>query len=357
MRGMRAFVVAACLGTLSAQASPSPAAPIANQLASEQPISVAQGAQAAAQSRDKAMARPLLQALTKWRTSSDEHARLTCLYLLDALIELDARVTPADLVPLVDDDWCAVQAFVLLAREPRHHEAELMAIFRRDWPTFDRELGTFADLRTLAIGNLLAAQGPPGFASLLLGEVDLDVHITIVDSLGAATLGPRAAGARAGVRDRGAPLRRAAPKGWPLRPHLSLLSPRLRSDGARVRTPATMRVQAVRIGKVENADVISLAIGHDEPPLELRWLATIAGLAIPSVPRRMMLDDASTFADVVVRAREQQQVFVDVLRRELVDRRALTTAEASPLDYRVVARLSDDRIVRAIAVPTIPAAR
>jgi len=358
---MRAIarVVAASLGiVLSAQqALPEPAA-IATALAGDAAHDVAWAAHHARERADKQLVKPLLHALGRWRLSNDENAGFVCVHLLDALVELDARVPAGDLVPLVDDERCGTWAFVLLAREPRLDEAELFTIFRRDWPAFDRGLQRQQDLRTLAIGNLLAAQGPPGFARQLLGGLDLDLHVAVVDAVTDVRVGGEVKREVVGL----APRRRARadhpqPEDWPALPALWLEPPTSRSDEASVRVPEAMRIRAVRTTKWRDVEPDALAPGHVEPPLELRWLATVANLAIPSAPRRTPLDDADAFAAMVVRAREQQQVFVDVLRRELIARRALTEKEAEPLRHRVVALIIDERGNREVPLPTIPPAR
>jgi hypothetical protein len=230
------------------QALPEPAA-IATALAGDAAHDVAWAAHHARERADKLLVKPLLHALGRWRLSNDENAGFVCVHLLDALLELDARVPAGDLVPLVDDERCGTWAFVLLAREPRLDEAEL---FTSSDGTGRRSIADCRDSRICA------------------------------------------------------------------RSRSAICSPRK----ARPDSPNSCSAAST-------------------------W----------SAPRRTPLDDADAFAAMVVRAREQQQVFVDVLRRELIARRALTEKEAESLRHRVVALIIDERGNREVPLPTIPPAR
>jgi hypothetical protein len=343
---------------------PRAAAGVVADLGSGDARTVARAAQHAREHLERTFARPAAAALARWRVQDGEHARLVCLHLLDALITLGARVPAGDLVALVDDETCGTAAFVLLAREPRHHEPELFALFRRDWPAFDPQLPTAKDLRTLALGNLLAPQAPPGFAALLLPAVELDVDIRVTDAGESPQDTVRfAAAVRIALVRRRAAAAAAAPapdtEGWPARPSYQLEPPDLRGEGDEVPMPASsplgLRVaRGGRAGQLEQALFVPLAAGHERPSPALQWLGRAAGLAVPSLPRTVQLADPAVFTELAVRARRQQQVFVDALRRELLARNALTEAEAKPLERRIVLRIGDDRADRTVALPALP---
>jgi hypothetical protein len=328
---------------------------------------VARAAHRARELGDKRLAKPLARALAKWRTGIDDDARIVCLHLMSALLALDARVPAGDVAPLVDDEMCGVAAFALLAREPRHNEADLFALFRRDWPESSSEPTSAKQLRTLAIGNLLAPQGPPGLAKLIAGKMSFDLEIDVVDAFADAdTALPAAAPAKLMPVAVQRLVRRArvgliplqAPAGWPPSPRL-VLAPEFHGlDGETLRMPPGIGVRIVTPnGETKDGGPPQLAAGHAVPPIELQWLARMAGLASPSTLQAKLWQGAEDFTTTVTRARDQRQVFVDALRRELVARNAMNDDDAKVLDRTVAVRCRDARQDRTTPLPPIAPSR
>lgn len=149
-------------------------------------VTIAIAARAARELGDKSLAVPLQKTLRKLTDESNPAERFARLFVLDALIGIDARMPPTHLTPLIDEPLVGEAAFLLLAREPRGNEAELFAVFRRDWPALlanqagaEPEQVHALSRRTRTIGNLLCAQKTPGFAALLLAQSDLQLQVTV----------------------------------------------------------------------------------------------------------------------------------------------------------------------------------
>lgn len=342
------MVLCALTSHLAAQPPRHDAAAVATILAGNRPVDVAWATHYATELGGKPMIQELLRTLAKWRNDPTEEARLVCAYTLEALLQLEVTVPAGELTPWLDDEASGMAAFVLLVREPQHNEADLFTIFRRDWPAFAPDDLTRQNLRTLAIGNVLAAQGTPGFAAILVEGLDLDLRIRVID----ADVAPSPAAPAPGTGD--APTVRP-PAGWPAPMALRLHPPGTSSDGLVVRTPGTMQLRVTRPARAHSLEQLPIAAGHVEPTQALRWLGHMTNLAIPSASRRLTLADPQAFVDYVVRARHQQQVFLDALRRTLVDRRAMTEEQARPLERRITVHLTDARRQRATPLPPIPA--
>ncbi len=359
MRGTTVLAALVAGAFASAQQPARTPASVVAALADGDARTVAIAARHARESADRSFARAAAAALAKWRVLDGAEAKVVCLHLLDASLALDARVPAGDLAALVDDELCGTAAFVLLAREPRHHEPELFALFRRDWPTFDPRLATAKDLRTLAIGNLLAPQAPPGFAALLLPLVDFDVHVECTDT-------PDREAARRAARGPLVALRRVRftpvggtgsedPAGWPGRPRYLIEPPGTRADAGAVPLPEGSTI-GVRIVRHEtqgwhSVALPALAADHEPPAPALQWLATAAGLAVPSAPRRVTLGDPEELAAALLHMRERQQVFVRALRRELRARNAISERDEQAFERRVELHLDDARRDRTRPLP------
>jgi hypothetical protein len=92
---------------------------------------------------------------------------------LDALIRLDAEVPAESLLPLYGSD--PDEVLILLAHEPETNRLALLGLFNDDEP----------DARWLALGNMLSAQGTPGFAARVLGGLKIEASVYIYDREGA----------------------------------------------------------------------------------------------------------------------------------------------------------------------------
>lgn len=172
-----------------AQERPPVAEDLAVALRGDDPITVAWAAHDARQRGDKA-AIPALQAtLLAWRDNDRPGAPRVRLFVTDALLGLDARLPAEDLVPLLEDASCGNAVLVLLLREPRVNERQILTAFTgRAWPRRSTE---FHDehYRTVALGNVLCRQRTPGFAALVWQRLDLRLHVTVPDPAAPATAG------------------------------------------------------------------------------------------------------------------------------------------------------------------------
>ena len=296
---------------------------------------------------DRAFEKPLREALKHW-DGIDAGSREVRLRLLDALIGMNASVPGPYVLPLLDDEMSSVAAFVLLAKEPRHNEPELLRLFgselrstRRDQPLSPR---------AVAIGTLLAAQRPPGFAKSLLDRVDLVAPVVVVGGDG-----ERRRSLRWFCPDRGVPLQAELP-------------PRPVYSFARAGGPAPAGVRRVALAAPLHDTVLrsELIAGDPEwfrldselrgpdPADGLTWLVAMVGHpAPPPVPELRFRDDA-TFVAEADAARDERQRWFDVLRERLVADGVLTADEAKPLARAVEVAIDDRRPDGSKALPRIP---
>jgi hypothetical protein len=73
-----------------------------------------------------------------------------------------------------------VPALVLLASDPHLNEGELLTLVREGPPLPSSHSPNLEQLRSVAIGNILAGQKTPGFAACVWRESDLDLHVVVV---------------------------------------------------------------------------------------------------------------------------------------------------------------------------------
>jgi hypothetical protein len=167
---------------VAAQDKPIPKpAELAADLSSDTALTVAWAASHAASSPAKELIAPLRKALHAWRDQEGDEAEVTRLHLLDALLQSGAKVPASELLQMLDGERAGTVAFVMLLRDPKLNERELLDLFRASPPINDHELLSDAALRTMALGNILAAQKAPGFAAFVWRHLDLDLHVTVND--------------------------------------------------------------------------------------------------------------------------------------------------------------------------------
>jgi hypothetical protein len=99
-----------------------------------------------------------------WASDDDWLARA----IFDALVQLDAEVAAARLIPLFDQYSNVV--VILLAKSSEKHQHELFSLLEKN----------LLDEHWLAICNLLAKQRSPGFAAILLRDLSIQatLHVT-----------------------------------------------------------------------------------------------------------------------------------------------------------------------------------
>lgn len=350
--------LAVVMGTaLVGQRPPTDAAAIAKGLASDRAVDVAWAAHHARESEDGKLGKPLQQALARWLARDDAEAPVVRLHVLDALVGLAPRMPATDVLPLLDDPVCGVAAFALVAREPAHNEAALLALFRRDWAAWDPAVAGPMPRRLLAVGDLLAARRSPGLAAAIAPRVEFDVDLLVLDQ-GAPHVGQWSFGI--------APSQQPAPD-WPPYPNYRFLDPaRLGGDAWQaVPMPAPLDQAILRKAAVERREsgTMSFSIGRDDWPTAkanwpgVDWLCVMAGSSRRQRGTTITWSTQQAFVAAAVAARTERQQFVDALRERLVGNGCLAAADAKLLDRRVAVRASDQRADQTTPLPPIPPAR
>ena len=148
---------------------------LAARLGASDPHAVARAASEIAQDRRAGFEPELLRTLKTWSARNDHDGAVVCLFVLDALIRTDA-IVPATAVRTLLHGLTEVAAFVAIARCPAVNELELLAAFRDHGPLYGRAC---RDLRWVAEGNLLCQLRTPGFAGLVLRELDWTLSIDV----------------------------------------------------------------------------------------------------------------------------------------------------------------------------------
>jgi hypothetical protein len=171
MRAVIAFLLA---GIAPAQWIPFDlmARSVAERLQSTRATTVAWAAHTAACLGLPGHTRPLLASLQAWKDRPGAEADIVRLHLLDALVQLDAKVPDTLLLPHVRD-ITEVPAFILLAREPQQNERDLLALFSAPPVHADH------DMIWMAAGDLLCAQKAPGFAAALLQQSEFTLMVDV----------------------------------------------------------------------------------------------------------------------------------------------------------------------------------
>ena len=170
-----------------AVSAPDPRADARAKLSSTKPAEIAWGAWQAAESGDRELAGDVLAALRRTLAGPVVAGEPFVLRAeLDALIRLDARLTPEDLSQVSRVAGVRNQTLVLAARDPRLHAPMLETL---------RASAQSEDL--VAIDNLLSAGAPARLVALLLPDVRMHVTVHVHDPNSGSGEG-RGGGARIG---------------------------------------------------------------------------------------------------------------------------------------------------------------
>lgn len=336
-------------------------AALAADLASVEPEVVAWAAYDARRLGDAALVAPLRKALREPsadREDRDAPAAFVRLFLLDALAGLGAKVPATELLPWLDDARAGPVAFLLLARQPQLHEAELFALFRAGWPlpaTEGRPVRGNQDaaLRMQAIGNVLCAQKTPGFAAFLLDHADLDLHATVVSP------GRRMVTSSANQRVffPGPP---RLPAGLPPLPVFTFL----RTDRPGNTTCEWVAPGPIEVGiarrQLAQEPPVALSPARSDPAPDLAaglpWLRALAGdRAAPATAVTVRFTGAEACARELTAARLALREFRRQLLRDLVQARALGEADAARLGaVAVQVHVIDERADQTVPLPVLP---
>ncbi len=312
-------------------------------------------------SKHKELIAPVQRALGTWRrkSSDDAEARVVCLHLLDALVALDAKVPAGELLDLVEGDLCGAAAFALLAREAHTNQAELTTLFRRDFPLLRPELTLQRDRRTIAIGELLAKQAPPGFADIVAPACNFTLRVTVLEPGKKRTKPPRSA--PIAMRDTSA---REPEESWPPQPAYWIEHPTLqRTDVERVRIHPDVRQWVTRQDTPPTKDSrwsFQLPeIAHDELPYlpdPMRLLQKAAKSKLrPVVEATIQWTDDARFVAEATAARDRLQASVEEMRKNLVANGALRAEDATKLlPTRIQVLVDDERVNPKTALPELP---
>jgi len=146
-------------------------AELAIHLRAEEPTEVAWAAWRAGEDGRRDLVRPLRAALARLAGQDDCEGQLVRLYVLDAMLRLDARVPGEELLPHAVG-MLRAPALLLAANTPLANTAYFRA-------RFDDE---GQDLEWQACGNLLAAQNAPGFAAACLAHCELELSVDVRDA-------------------------------------------------------------------------------------------------------------------------------------------------------------------------------
>ncbi len=332
---------------LSGQEPVVSSARVVADLGSDGDRAVAWAAHRARGLKDRESRHALARALRRWATKKWGEADLVRLQLLDALIARHVKV-PGDLiVPMLEERTTATAAFILLCRQPRMNELQLMRLMVE---------GELDDIHRVALGNLLAANKVPRFAVWLWSHAPTHLVIKVCSPGEAATF------------FLGRPERHPGPavlSGFPPPPDYRLL-PHTEAEATSGNRPSVSlpKTELLAPGRDSIGFVRILDPGQSEPSLRARcgvtpdehWLAQMAGLATAR-PSRVWLTyrDSETFGVEAARLRNEYFEYKSDLRDALFARAALTSTEASACSLAVEVRVSDQRNDRSEPLPAVPA--
>jgi hypothetical protein len=274
-----------------------------------------------------------LQALPEADRNGREHLVAG---MLDALIQLRARVPAAVLLPYYDE-W-PIHTLALLASASEGRDAALVGVLR-----------TATGYRWYGAANLLLATRPPGFAAALLRALTLTLAVTVSDSGNDGGV-PGGIGAGQGHGDGGGQL----PAGFPPYAHYSFG----RADGAILLAFGPTPVFYTRV--VHNAFQFPLSgsdIGgpYDRDRLEyLNELQRLDRVTLyPVEGAAIRWTDERRFRADLEAAKAKLAERYGRLLAGLMKSRLLTEAEAQSLPARIAVQLFD---LRATKSPPLPSA-
>jgi hypothetical protein len=336
---------------VAAQDKPLPKpAELAADLSSQTAVTVAWAASHAASFPAKELIAPLRKALHTWRDQEGDEAEVTRLHLLDALLQSGAKVPASELLPLLDGRRAGTAAFVMLLREPKLNERELLELFRACPRTSEHEFLSPSGLRTLALGNILAAQRAPGFAAIVWQQLNLDLHVVASDD-----------GTSVFSRSTQIPIddRSGTPPGFPCEPTYELVT-RLAATQAQWliaqtgwlttgRTPVGFR----RMFQPDDGRRVFM---FEQPEHGLSWVRMMAPMNLQRSDTEQVITFKSrdSFLEEVVAARGKLVEHKRAALRALVAAGAMTADEAAAAAGSTEVHVDDQRANRSEALPDIP---
>jgi hypothetical protein len=327
----------------AAQDKPVPKpAELAVDLASDTAVTVAWAASHAANAPSKELIAPLRKALHAWSEREGDEAEVTRLHLLDALLQSGAKVPASELLLLLKGERAGTVAFVLLVREPKLNERELLELFRASPHVIDdREFLSDAALRTLALGNTLAAQRTPGFATFVWQQLDLDLHVIVTDG---GNLTSSVSFALPNLRPP------APQQGFPPEPIYRLVTEA--GAGTQWLTSGQTPVGFVR-ALTDEQRAWRMPGGHSAQWIS--WLrVTPMDLQSSDTGLTIGFKSRGSYLEAVGAARRQLVEHKKAALRALVAAGAMTEAEALAAASSTEVQVDDQRTNRAEALPDIP---
>lgn len=371
MKAYEAWLALVALTTSTGLAQETGATAIRNlcaALASDDTRVVAKAAADARLVVERAVTQVLQRTLDRWAKDDRDNAEVVRLFLLDALIEHEAKVPGDPLLPMLDARLTEIPALVLLVREPAMNEALLLEQFAQRYstrgiaqpPAGGMLAVTLADPRRSLLGNVLSGRRAKGFAAILWKQANLTLQVRAQD--------PQA-GAHGSISFGLPELRPEEPvEGFPRLPVYRLSEQRPQTD------PAKRLLQDARPSKTlltnwptriefsrEGAAQLPIDLSWQGAEPEAEWLAVMAGETRDTLRGLRHLSvtystDAKFVAEVTA-ARAALETARKALRDTLVARGALTADEAKTCDVAVEIVLDDQRGDRSKPLPEIPAAR
>lgn len=343
-------------------------ADLAADLASDTAVTVAWAASRAASEPSKELITPLRKALHTWSDRQGDEADVARLHLLDALLQSGAKVPASDLLPRLNGERSGTVAFAMLLLEPRLHEQEILELFRAGPEIAEHVILDEYGLRKVALGNVLATQRTPGFASHVWRQLDLDLHVVASDPevtassssgfvlLSSVHLPTRKPGfppypIYGLVRDDG-----SAAAGMTLRKAGSVqggLPPPVPKDTTQWFTTGQLRVGYVR---VMSDDLKALTCPIASSGQGFLWLQMIASMNLQRSDTEKVIAYKSrdAFLEEVVAARAKLAAHKKDGLRALVAAGAMTEAEATEAAGATEVHVDDQRTNRSQALPDIP---
>jgi len=324
---------------LYGQQQPQTQAVATANLASNDACKVAWAAHHLARGPERSHVPELVRTLRSWRNRNDIGADFARLHVLDALVQLNARVAAADLTPFLDG-ITDVAAFALLAREPRANEPELLKLFASELPD-----GLHAkDLKWWATGDMLCQQRATGFAAVLINEMEFELVLDVY--LPSDPSGARCGGAF-GTRS-GTDIVARLPS-FPPAPVYNLA----------VNEPGCRAIGTSQVGYSRRLAKHPFATGRSwhnyDTRLRLGWLEQLADLDVGSVwYERIDYRNPKAFrTDVEALQARIDQELLQMLDR-LVKAKAIPSDKATELDLQLKVNVSDLRAGNRNPLPKIP---
>ena len=286
----------------------------------------------------------LVEILRTERPGRDREGRHYFENVLDALIRLEAQVPPDALRPWLDAGYGP--ALILASRDPAAHAAPLLQLFAKT--------GEKLYPYSIAVGNLLARQPPPGFTIQLLERIPLDLFVTVRDP--GAFVG-RGRSRSLSVRSGDGLVR--IPEGFPPRV-IYQLTVDGKADGAALLADGPRPVFYVREEYASDTGFGSSHRPADSPEASLEWLAAL--LVRPTkdptlaTSRSVHVDWAGPddYRNQVGRARDALLTSWFAVVRECFDRGLVSRAEALAYQPKVDLDVGDLRKEKTDLPPLTP---